>query len=316
VKAERLERGLAALAALGFEPVVARNLGARHDLFAGTAAERLDAFHELAADESIAAILFARGGEGALALLPELDWSLLARRPRAYVGYSDLTPLLLEIPRRLGFATFHGPMVAADFARGLEPEERVSFLAALAGEWPQIVPASTLVRVRDQGEPVLVRVRDQSEPVLVRVRDQSETVLADGAALEPVEGPLVGGCLSLLTALLGTPWRPDFDGAIVLLEEVAEPSYRLDRMLTHLALSGSLAGVRGVVLGEFEGIDVREGGYVRAIERVARAVPGRAVLGGAPIGHVGPNRTVPLGLSARLDPAQRTLTVGAGAIRR
>jgi muramoyltetrapeptide carboxypeptidase len=282
VKSDRLERGIAALAALGFEPVLARNLGARHDLFAGTESERLEGFHELVADESIAAIFFARGGEGALALLPAIDWTLLARRPRAYVGYSDLTPLLLEIPRRLGFATFHGPMVAADFARGLQPEERVSLVAALAGDWPQIVPTSVLA----------------------------------GGSLEPVEGPLVGGCLSLLISLLGTPWAPTFDGSILLLEEVAEPSYRLDRMLTHLALSGSLTGVRGVALGEFEGVDVRDGGYLRAIERVARVVPGRAVLGGAPIGHVGPNRTVPLGLPARLDPTQRTLTVGAGAIRR
>jgi muramoyltetrapeptide carboxypeptidase len=283
VKSERLERGVAALAALGFEPVVAKNLGARHDLFAGTAAERLDAFHQLAADESIAAILFARGGEGALALLPAIDWALLARRPRAYVGYSDLTPFLLEVPRRLGFASFHGPMVAADLARGLEPEERLSLLSALAGDWPQHVPAPTL---------------------------------AAGAATAPVEGPLVGGCLSLLVATLGTPWAPPLEGSILLLEEVAEPSYRLDRMLTHLALSGSLAGVRGVVLGEFEGVDARDGGYLRAIERVASVVPGRVVLGGAPIGHVGPNRTVPLGLVARLDPMQRILTVGVGASRR
>jgi muramoyltetrapeptide carboxypeptidase len=165
----------------------------------------------------------------------------------------------------------------------LAPEECHALVDALEGRFPRVVPGNLV------------------------------SPAADATA---VEGPLVGGCLSLLVATLGTPWAPRLDGAILLLEEVGEPSYRIDRMLTHLALSGSLAGVRGVVLGEFEGVDVRDGGYLRAIERVARVVPGRVVLGGAPIGHVGPNRTVPLGLAARLDPTERMLTVGVGANRR
>lgn len=132
----------------------------------------------------------------------------------------------------------------------------------------------------------------------------------------PVEGPLVGGSLSLLCATIGTPWAPRLEGAILLLEEVGEPSYRIDRMLTHLALSGSLTGVLGVVVGELEGVDVRDGSLGAALDRVARVVPGRAVLGGLPIGHAGPNRTVPLGLRARLDPARGTLTVGVSAARR
>ena len=281
VKPERLERGVEALRELGFEPVVASNLGARSDLFAGDDHSRLEAFHALAAEESIAAVLFARGGHGLLRLLPELDWPLLARRPRAYVGYSDLTPLLNEIPRRLGFAAIHGSMVAADLARELRPEERLSLLTALAGEWPQIVPGN-------------------------------EVVNGDGA--ESVEGPLAGGCLSLLCATLGTSWAPRLEGSILLLEEVGEPSYRIDRMLTHLALSGSLTGVRGVVVGELEGVDRRDASLERALDRVARVVPGRPVLGGLPIGHAGPNRSVPLGLRARIDPAQRTLTVGVTQI--
>lgn len=283
VNAERLERGIAALAGLGFEPVLADNLDLRSDLFAGDDRARLAAFHTLVRDRSLSAILFARGGYGLMRLLPEIDWDLLAARPRAYVGYSDLTPLLNEIPRRLGFAAFHGPMVAADLARGLQPEERLSLLTVLAGELPQILAGSAV---------------------------------ANAECTETVEGPLVGGCLSLLCATLATPWAPRLDGAILLLEEVGEPSYRIDRMLTHLALSGSLTGVRGVVVGELEGVDARDGAPVPALERIARVVPGRAVLGGVPIGHAGPNRTVPLGLRARLDPARRTLTVGVSAARR
>jgi muramoyltetrapeptide carboxypeptidase len=279
----RLARGVAALAALGYEPVPAPNLGARHDLFAGDDAERLAGFHQLAADPSVAAIVFARGGHGLLRLLPAIDWALLALRPRAYVGYSDLTPLLVEIPRRLGFASFHGPMAAADLARGLAEAERLGFVAGLAGEWPQALAGREL---------------------------------AGDASGAPVEGPLLGGCLSLLCGTLGTAWAPRFDGAILLLEETGEPSYRIDRMLTHLALSGSLAAVRAVVTGELEGVDAHERALLPALARVVRAAPGRPVLGGLPIGHAGPNRMVPLGPPARLDPRSRTLTVGLAAARR
>jgi muramoyltetrapeptide carboxypeptidase len=193
----RLERGLAALADLGFEPVSAVNVADRHGLFAGEDAARLDAFHALAGDATIRAIFFVRGGHGLLRLLPLIDWDLLARHPRAYVGYSDLTPFLLQVVQRLGLVAFHGPMVAADLARGLEDDERESLLAALAGEYPVELP-------------VEMEEVERSRPAAV--------------------GPLVGGCLSLLTALLGTPYAARLDGSLLFLEDVGEPLYRLDRM--------------------------------------------------------------------------------------
>jgi muramoyltetrapeptide carboxypeptidase len=270
----RLERGLAELARLGFAPVPARNLAAREDLFAGADDLRLEALHELADDDSLAAIFFARGGHGALRLLPELDWPRLGRRPRAWIGYSDVTPFLLGLVDRLDLVAFHGPMVAVDLARGLEPAETASLLGALAGDLPAVLPA--------EGP-------------------------AAGRA-EIVEGRLVGGCLSLLAATLGTSWRPLLDGAIVALEDVGEPAYRIDRMLTHLRLSGSLAAVRGAVLGRLSAVDETAGSSVP--ERVARVVDGAPVVGGFEFGHDGPNRTLPLGAGARLDPASRTLAVG------
>ena len=124
----RLEAGLAELRRLGLTPVPADNLLARsaNGLFAGEDAERLAAFHRLAAEPDLPAILFARGGYGVPRILPWIDWDLLRRYPRAYVGYSDLTPFLLEVVRRLGWVAFHGPMVAADFARGQSPDEEES----------------------------------------------------------------------------------------------------------------------------------------------------------------------------------------------
>ncbi len=274
----RLDAGLEALAGFGYEPVEASNLRSCCGLFAGSDDERLDAFHDLAADDSLSAIVFARGGYGVMRILPRIDWRLLARRPRAYVGYSDLTPFLLQVVARLGLATFHGPMVAADFARGLSDEERSSFEQALGGSYPLSF---------------------------------SVTTEASGGA---VEGPLVGGCLSMLVATLGTPYAPDFEGAILLLEDLEEPLYRFDRMLTQLRLSGNLARLHGAVAGHLTGDDCEPSSgasHDTLLEQLlleAKSFPW-PVAWGVPVGHSRPNLTLPLGLRARLDPSRSQLMI-------
>jgi len=276
----RLEAGVSNLRRLGFEPVVADNVLSRHGIFAGSDAERLAAFHQLAADPDLPAILFARGGHGVLRLLPHLDWDLLARHPRVYMGYSDLTPFLLAVVRRLGLVAFHGPMVAADLARGMSPEDEASFLAALAGRWP--------------------------------------AELALKGALRPgvARGPLLGGCLSLLTATLGTPWAPDLAGAVVFWEDINEPLYRIDRMLTHLGLSGNLANIAGMIVGHLgssqePGQDPVDWPPLVAAQ-VADNLAGYPwpLAWGLASGHVPPNRTLPLGMMARLDAEARRLVLG------
>lgn len=262
VDPEKLEAGLDALRALGFEPVPAANLGRRHGIFAGTDEERLHAFHELAADPDLPAIVFARGGSGMLRVLPGIDWDLLARTPRAYVGYSDVTPFLGEVVRRLGLVAFHGPMAAADLARGLDPDEEASFLEALAGRYPVVHPVGRWLR--------------------------------GGRS----RGPLLGGCLSLLASVAGTPWQPRLSGAILFLEDVDEPAYRVDRMLTHLGLSGTLSGIRGVMTGRLGAAwdaGCPEGWQMESLEGDF------PIACGFPAGHEAPNLTLPLGADAILD---------------
>lgn len=274
----RLEAGLAALRRLGFEPVVAPNVLSRHGLFAGSDAERLDAFHRLAADPSLSAIFFARGGHGLLRLLPAIDWDLLRRHPRAYIGYSDLIPFLLEVVRRLGLVAFHGSMVAADLARGLRPEEEESLLGALAGQYPTEQPFSRWLR----------------EPA--------------GEA----RGVLLGGCLSLLTATLGTPFAADLEGALVFWEDVNEPPHKVDRMLTHLGLSGNLADIAGMIVGQIG--NGQEGGSLDWPALIGESVAGFSwpLAWGLPSGHFAPNWTLPLGLPARLNGASLRLVLGEG----
>jgi len=276
---ERLEAGLDALSGLGFDPVPAANLRRRDGLFAGGDDERLAGFHALAADPDLAAIVFLRGGYGLLRLLPRFDWELLARRPRAYVGYSDLTPFLLEMVRRTGVVTFHGPMVAADLARGLSGAEEESFLAALAGELPRSLPLS--MAEEDRGRP-------------------------------GVRGPLLGGCLSMLVSTLGTPYAPRLDGAVVFVEDVAEPLYRLDRMLTHLRLSGSLTAIRAMIFGHLGCLDAPHPDPAACVAPLRQGLADLAwpVAWGLAAGHGTPNHTLPLGLSCRLDPQSAQLLMG------
>ena len=272
---EALGRGLEALRDLGFEPVAARNLGMRTGLFAGSDEERLAAFHELAEDPSLRAIFFARGGHGVLRVLARIDWPALGRLPRAYVGYSDLTPFLLEVVRRLKLVAFHGPMVAVDLARGLDGVEVDSLLRSLSGAFPTTIEVATL------------------------------------AGTSAVEGPLLGGCLSMLVSTLGTEFAPPLEGSIFFWEDADEPLYRIDRMLNQLRLSGSLDGIGAMVVGrvdladqDLEGCEVSE-----HLCEFARELDWPVATGCAS-GHCRPNLTLPLGLSARLEMGRRELVLG------
>ncbi len=272
---QRLERGLDGLRALGFEPVSASNLRSRRGLFAGGDEERLAAFHELAADPRLGAIVFARGGHGVLRLLPRLDWDLLRRRPRAYVGYSDLTPFLLEVVRRLGLVAFHGPMAAVDAARGLSTVEADSLLGCLVGE-----------------------------PAAVGI----EPWLGKGS----VSAPLLGGCLSLLVATLGTAFATPFGGALLFWEDIDEPLFRLDRMLTQLRLTGAFDELRGMVVGAGVETGRRAGARPGLLQALAelRGDQSWPVAGHCASGHCTPNLTLPIGAAARLDLAAGRLLLG------
>lgn len=277
----RLEAGLENLRRLGFEPVLADNAVSRHGFLAGTDEERLAAFHRLVADPSLTAIFFTRGGYGLMRLLPALDWDLLSRYPRAYVGYSDLTPFLLGLVERLGLVSFHGPLVAADFARGLSASEEESLLGALAGRYPAELPVASVLREGENG----------------------------GAS-----GPLLGGCLSLLSATLGTPYFPDLEGSLVFWEDVNEEPYKVDRMLTHLNLSGNLASIEGMIVGHLEGDEKSGREPAEWLSLVASGLSGFSwpLAWGLESGHAAPNRTLPVGLPARLDTADGRLVLGLG----
>lgn len=266
VKAEPLERGVAALAALGFDVRVGAHVLARDRYFAGTSEARLADLLAMLDDPDVGAVVCARGGYGTAHLLSGLDPERVAARPKLVVGYSDVSPLIGWIVERCHVVAMHGPMVATDFAKGLTARAAERFVALLAA------PATTW-----------------REPVA--------EVIVPGAAT----GRLVGGCLSSLAALLGTPYAVETAGAILFLEDVAERPYRVDRMLTHLRLAGKLESVAGVVLGSFAECDGDGDDVVREVFRTFFADAPYPVVAGFPAGHLSENLPFALGLPVRVD---------------
>jgi muramoyltetrapeptide carboxypeptidase len=219
-KSERVNLGVAALRSLGYAPRLAPNALLREPLyFAGTAEQRLIDLHAAFADAGTAAIMCIRGGYGSNYLLEGLDLETIAAHPKPFFAYSDLTGIQLHLLDEIGLPVFHGPMLAADFylPNGVHLE---SFRAALAGDLYSVGAAEGL------------------------------RTLKAAPSTTTVRGTLYGGCLSIITALLGTPWEPGTEGTLLFLEDTGVKPYQVDRMLWQLRHAGKFEGVRGIVFGE------------------------------------------------------------------
>jgi muramoyltetrapeptide carboxypeptidase len=266
-----LERGLSVLRdRLGLVPRHRPDLGARNGYLAGDDARRLDEWREAVDDPEARAIFCARGGYGAMRLLPQVDPAPLLAAPKVLVGFSDVTALHAVL-NRAGLATVHGPVLTQ---LGRAPAGAVAHLAALLTQAPS------------PGE-------DGAAELGIG--------LSGTATVRPgrVEGPVLGGSLTLLSHLCGTPYLPSFAGAILLLEDVDERPYRLDRYLTQLDLSGAVQGLAGVALGQFTNCD-GQGVVGAAVVRGWAAALGVPVIEGLPVGHEDANYAVPLGAQATL----------------
>ena len=282
---DKLEQGLAALRGMGFEPLVGRSCRERDPkrgyLAASSDAVKIDDLHAAFSDPSIDGIICMRGGSGAGRLIRHLDAKLIASNPKIFVGYSDITILHCFIARNCGFVTFHGPMLTNDPLDVVRSPGRTSFLRALTDP----APLGVLRNPPGCGEPAC---------------------LVPGAA----EGEFVGGNLAVLATTLGTCAEIDTAGKIVLLEEVDEEPYSVDRLLSHLLNAGKLANAAGVVLGDFTNCDPPERYPDRSVRDVIEdlIVPlGIPILAGLRLGHGDVNQAVPLGTEASLDAANLTL---------
>ncbi|MBN2991019.1 LD-carboxypeptidase [Pseudomonas cedrina subsp. fulgida] len=270
--------------ARGYDLRIFPGVHERDGYLAGSDNVRLNDLHSAFADPDIDAIFCLRGGYGTPRLLDSLDFDLLRAHPKPFVGYSDITALHLAINRHAGFVTFHGPMLNADLLGGKQAPTESSLLGMLRG---------------DLG----------TGSVLAHPAAFPLTTLEPGIAC----GRLLGGNLSMIAAVTGTPYALDADGIILFIEDVNEPIYRIDRLLTHLRLAGKLAQVAGVLVGDVAGVEPV------ALERLLKqtfeplCIP---VLSGWRSGHCDPNLTLPLGALVRLDAGEQRVVLEQDVVLR
>ena len=301
----QLEDAIEAVEDLGFETKVGRHVLARYGFLAGTDAQRASDVMAMIQDPEVDAIVAVRGGWGCARILPLLDYDVIAAHPKPIVGYSDTTALLLAIYQRTGLVTFHGPVgvsswnsvTAASFVQTLVEGDRVS------GPMVSGSPSS-FVQTLVEGDPLTIGPETRSN------RDRTRTVTGGQA-----EGPVVGGNLTVISALAGTGYLPSFDGHVVFFEEVGEDAYRVDRMLIQLELAGQFEAPAGVAFGQCSSCGSGGSAWTaeEAIRRRLATYPCPSILG-APIGHVSPVYTLPVGLEARLDADAGTLEYASSAV--
>lgn len=267
---EEFARAEQIVSSLGLVPRLARHARNKRGYLAGSDEERAADFNTAARDPQVRGIFALRGGYGTMRILDAVDYEALAADPKVVLGYSDLTALLNAITQRTGLVTFHGPVAAlSEFT-----QNEIAWLR---------------------------RAVMLAEPL-------GELAAADSSILAPGNacGRIAGGNLSLVAALVGTRYEIDTAAALLVLEEIEEAPYRIDRMLTQLRLSGALARVTGVLVGECANCDVDEQ-HPYAEMSLAKTLHDRLadlavpVLTQLPIGHAGEQWTLPIGVQARIE---------------
>lgn len=267
---EMFDRGTQIIEENGFEVFIPDGLAEANGYLAGSDAHRADLLNQLFADPSIAAIICARGGYGSLRILDRLDFDTIARKPKIFMGFSDITALLNVLYDRCGLVTFHGPVVTS------------------LADAPELTIRSLFQTVTSDGK--------------------LETKVFNGTTIHPgvASGTLGGGNLATLCHLVGTPFAPEFDGKILFLEDRGEAPYKIDRMLMQMKLANCFQGVAGVVLGSFEDCGPADE-ILKIIHNtfVEYRVP---ILAGLAAGHGRDNLTLPIGIKATLDADRHLLS--------
>jgi muramoyltetrapeptide carboxypeptidase len=278
----------ATIVGMGLVPKVGRYVTARYGYLAGADRQRADDINAMYADETVRAVFAVHGGWGSARLLPYLDWGVIRRNPKLLVGMSDITALHLAFAARAGFPTIHAP----NAGNGWLDISWTSF-------WNLAFAADT---------PLFRNPDPSTLDPLAQERWRTTTIRPGKAA-----GLLVGGNLSVLASLVGTPWLPDFTGRILFLEDTGEAEYRIDRMLTQLALAGILGKAAGIVFGQCTRCTAGIAGYsgftVPQILEQHLAPLGVPAFQGANIGHVANQLAIPVGVRAEIDAAAGTIKI-------
>ena len=282
-------RGIDYLKQLGYHVVESQHVLDERGYLAGSDHDRADDLNAMFRNPDIGAIFCSRGGYGTPRLIDRLDFDAIRKNPKIFVGYSDLTAVSLAIWQATGLVTFSGPMVAVEMGRGIDPFTEKSLWTCLTSSHPAGLLANP------DGAPT--------------------RVIQPGRA----EGRLLGGCLSLINVLLGTRYSPDFDGAILIIEDIDEEPYRIDRYLAQLKLTGIFDQIAGIVLGQF--IDCTPKDLEKPsleLDQIFLDYFGNLeipIISNFAYGHSAIKHTIPIGIQAVLDTDQGGLILTESAVR-
>lgn len=290
LSSDQINKAVANMESLGLKTRLGKYAGALNGFLAGTDAQRVEDIHWAFGDKSIDAVWCLRGGYGLSRILPMIDYRIIRANPKLFIGYSDITALHVTAHRRTGLVTAHGPVATSTFSDYAKGHVVRTLFDAVAPDRIELSPDNVA-----------------NTSLLYKTR-----VITPGKA----RGALIGGNLSLLTAMAGTPYAlKDVKGKILFTEDVGEKPYRIDRMFTQLKQSVDLRSCSGIALGIFSDCDAPEGSPT-VIEVVKDQLVGLGipVIYGLSFGHIRDQFTLPLGIRAELDTSNSTLTLLESAV--
>ncbi len=285
----KVEQGVKYFEKLGYKVEVGKNIGKLHGYLAGSDEERLSDLHYMLRKKEVKAIFCIRGGYGSNRLLNKIDYNLVKRNPKIFVGYSDITALQLGFFAKTGLITFAGPMLAVDFYSEVNSYAEESF-------WTSITSNKPLGKVKMPNGEKLFGL------------NKGEKI-----------GRIIGGNLAVLSSLIGSKFLPDLKGKILLLEEIGEAPYRIDRMLSQLSFSNNLDKISGAVLGAF--IDCNEKDPTKSSLTLGEVIEDYFGKLKVPViynlshGHIENNLTIPLGIKVKINSSRTTLEFSESPVK-
>jgi muramoyltetrapeptide carboxypeptidase len=289
-KVDQYQRGLTYLRDLGYQIIEGRHVLDQYGYLAGTDENRAADINDMFRNPQVKAIICSRGGYGTPRILDRIDYEAIRQNPKILVGYSDITSLQLAIHAQTGLISFSGPMVAVEMGKGILKFTESSF-------WRLTTQSRRLTMKAEVGE-------------------YQPKIYQKGGG----EGRLLGGCLSLINPLICTPYMPDFDGAIMVVEDIGEDVYGIDRYLVQLRLAGILDRLNGLIFGQFLDMDSGEKSEPSlSLDQVIQEhthhlkIP---ILGNFPYGHQDYKYTMPFGCKVRLDTDSATLALLEPAVQK
>lgn len=282
-----VQKGVKLLEDLGFNVSPGRHIWKQEGYLAGSDDQRLADLMDMFSNRQIEAILCLRGGYGSMRLLSKIDYRLIRQNPKIFMGYSDITALNLMFWQKCGLVTFNGPMLATDLGGNLSAYTLSSFIKTI------IHPV-----------PIGQISHPDNEPAVTIVPGKAR-------------GVITGGNLTMVTATLGTPYEIETENALLVLEEVNEEPYRIDRMLQQLLLSEKLAAAAGVIFGRCLNCDAKQGNSLTLLEAIRHNLVGLGIpcIYGFATGHTVHKATLPIGITGTLDAGNCSLFIGETATR-